>query len=222
MGKDEVKVLGMWASPFCMRVKIALAEKGVTYEEILENDLFGEKSALLLKSNPVHKQVPVLLHGDKPVVESTNIITYIDEVWPSPPLLPACAYERSRARFWADFIDRKVFSAGRGIWMANGEEQVESSKTEFLDILIYLDGTLGDKDYFTGDTFGLVDILLIGVTSWFCVFEKYGNFKVADHYPKLGAWMERCYARQSVLDAQIDSNNLFDLVSMIRQTNGLQ
>ena len=108
MGKDEVKVLSMWASPFCMRVKIALAEKGLAFEEILENDLFGDKSALLLKSNPVHKQVPVLLHGNKPVVESTNIITYIDEVWPSPPLLPACAYERSRARFWADFIDRKV------------------------------------------------------------------------------------------------------------------
>nr|GEZ14023.1 probable glutathione S-transferase [Tanacetum cinerariifolium] len=222
MGKDnEVKVLSMWASPFCMRVKIALAEKGVAYEEIMENDLFGDKSPLLLKCNPVHKQVPVLLHGDKPVLESTNIITYIDQVWTSPALLPACAYEKSRARFWADFIDRKVFSAGREIWMANGE-QVESRKTEFLDILMFLDGTLGDKDYFTDDTFGLVDILLIGVASWFCVFEKYGNFTVEDHYPKLAAWIKRCNARQSVLDAQINSDNLFDMVSMIRQMNGLQ
>lgn len=103
-----MKVLSMWASPYCMRVKIALAEKGVAYEEIFEEDLFGGKSELLLASNPVHKQVPVLLHADKPVVESTNIITYIDQVWPSPPLMPTCAYERSRARFWSDFIDRKV------------------------------------------------------------------------------------------------------------------
>nr|XP_043606843.1 probable glutathione S-transferase [Erigeron canadensis] len=222
MGKDEVKVLSMWASPFCTRVKIALAEKGVAYEEILENDLFGDKSKLLLESNPVHKQVPVLLHNDKPIVESTNIITYIDQVWPSPPLMPACAYERSRTRFWADFIDRKVFSAGRGIWMGKEEEQVEESKKEFLDALMYLDGTLGDKDYFSGDSFGMVDILLIGLTSWFSAFEKYGNFKVEDHYPKLSAWIKRCYARQTVSESIIDSDKVCDLVAMVRQMNGLE
>lgn len=108
MGKDDLKLLSMWASPFCMRVKVALAEKQIPYEEILENDLMGGKSELLLKSNPVHKQVPVLLHGEKPVVESANIIAYLDEVFPAKPLLPECAYERSRARFWADYINRKV------------------------------------------------------------------------------------------------------------------
>lgn len=107
MSKGEVLILDFCFSPFCMRVKIALGEKGVEYES-REEDLFGGKSELLLKSNPIYQKVPVFLHNGKPLCESTTIVTYIDEVWPSPPLLPACAYDRAQARFWADFIDKKV------------------------------------------------------------------------------------------------------------------
>lgn len=107
MTKNGLLVLDFWGSPFCMRVKIALAEKGVAFES-QEEDLFGGKSELLLTSNPVYEKVPVLLHNDKPTVESTNIVTYIDETWASPPLLPACAYGRARARFWAHYVDEKV------------------------------------------------------------------------------------------------------------------
>lgn len=106
---SEVVLLDFCYSPFSMRVKIALAEKGVSYEA-KEEDLFGGKSTLLLKSNPIYEKVPVLLHNAKPVVESTNIVYYIDETWADSTvqLLPSCSYERSKARFWADFIDRKV------------------------------------------------------------------------------------------------------------------
>ena len=108
MSKGEVVLLDCWASPFCMRAKIALEEKGVQHERREEN-LFGGKSELLLKSNPIHQQVPVLLHNGKPISESTIVVGYIDEVWPSStPLLPTCPYERAQARFWADFIDKKV------------------------------------------------------------------------------------------------------------------
>ncbi|KAH9771599.1 hypothetical protein KPL71_012753 [Citrus sinensis] len=106
MSKGEVVLLDCWASPFCLRAKIASAEKGVEYEARAEN-LFGGKSDLLLKSNPIFKKVPVLLHDGKPLCESTIIVNYIDETWPSPPLLPSCASERAKARFWSDFIDKK-------------------------------------------------------------------------------------------------------------------
>lgn len=107
MVKDGVVILDFWGSPFCMRVKIALAEKGVEFES-QEEDLFGGKSDLLLKSNPVYEKVPVLLHNEKPMVESSNIVTYIDETWASPPLMPPSAYGRARARFWAHYVDEKV------------------------------------------------------------------------------------------------------------------
>ena len=98
-----------WASPFAMRVKIALAEKGIEYES-QEEDLMGGKSELLLKSNPIYKKVPVLLHNGKPICESIIILSYIEETWPTPALLPECAYGKSVARFWADYADKKVSS----------------------------------------------------------------------------------------------------------------
>ncbi|THG00339.1 hypothetical protein TEA_030063 [Camellia sinensis var. sinensis] len=103
---DEVILLDFWVSPFATRVKIALAEKGVEYES-REEDL-SNKSPLFLKMNPVHKQVPVLIHNGKPVCESLIIVQYIDEVWNhKSPLLPCDPHQRAQARFWADFVDKK-------------------------------------------------------------------------------------------------------------------
>lgn len=115
MSKGEVVLLDCWISPFCMRVKISLEEKGVAYVSQAE-DLFGGKSELLLTSNP-HGKVPVLLYNGKPVSESTIIVSYIDETWTSSsPLLPACAYGRAQARFWADYIDKKVGLGSLACW----------------------------------------------------------------------------------------------------------
>ena len=103
----EVVLLNFWPSPFGLRVRIALAEKGIKYE-YKEEDL-KNKSPLLLEMNPINKQIPVLIHNGKPVCESLIIVQYIDEVWnDKSPLLPSDPYQRAQARFWADFVDKKV------------------------------------------------------------------------------------------------------------------
>ena len=52
--EDRVVLLDLWASSYAMRVKIALAEKGIEYECKAEN-LF-DKSPQLLEMNPTHKK----------------------------------------------------------------------------------------------------------------------------------------------------------------------
>jgi len=108
-GEDELKLLGMWASPFVLRARLALSFKGLKYEYV-EEEIFGNKGELLVKSNPVHKKVPVLIHNGKPICESQVIVQYIDEIYggAAPSLLPVDPYDRAVARFWAAYIDDKV------------------------------------------------------------------------------------------------------------------
>ncbi|XP_024540449.1 glutathione S-transferase U19 [Selaginella moellendorffii] len=85
---------------------VKLHVQGIEHED-LPQDL-GNKSKLLLESNPVHKKVPVLIHKGKPIAESAIIVHYIDEVWPgTSPLLPQDAFLRAQHRFWTDFFDKK-------------------------------------------------------------------------------------------------------------------
>ena len=108
MSNGEVKLLGAWPSPFVMRARIALNIKSVKYE-FLEEKL-GSKSQLLVQSNPVYKKIPVLIHAGKPICESLIIVEYVDQVWSSGScILPSDPYDRAIARFWATYIDDKVY-----------------------------------------------------------------------------------------------------------------
>jgi glutathione S-transferase len=80
--------------PFCARVRLALAEKGVAYETVAID--LSARPPLLYELNPLGK-VPVLDDGF-PLPESAVILEYLEERFPAPPLLPADPAGRARAR----------------------------------------------------------------------------------------------------------------------------
>lgn len=105
---DGVTLLGAFFSPFVNRVQIAFNLKSVGYN--YNEEIFTSKSDLLLRSNPIHKLVPVLIHKDKIVCESLIIVEYIDQVWTDNgcSILPSDPYDRSVAQIWAAYVDDKI------------------------------------------------------------------------------------------------------------------
>ncbi|PKU61746.1 glutathione S-transferase U17-like [Dendrobium catenatum] len=194
--QDEVKLIGVWASPYVARAMIALNLKGVEYEYIAD-DLFN-KSELLLKSNPVYKLVPVLIHGDKPICESRIIVEYIDQVWASsgPSILPADPYDRAIARFWASYVDDKFFPANRVLFWGKDEKSIAEAKEQFLAALLQLEEAFVNcskgKSFFGGDTINLVDIAVGSFLSWLKAFEIITgtNFLDKKKTPLLVEWAE--------------------------------
>ncbi|KAA8516356.1 hypothetical protein F0562_016649 [Nyssa sinensis] len=166
---EEVKLFGVWASGFSCRVEIALKLKGVKYE-FIEEDL-SNKSDLLLKYNPVHKKIPVLLHNGKPIVESLVILEYIDETWKGNPILPHDPYQKAMARFWAKFLDEKCLPA---LWKAcwSKEDEQEKAMEEASELLKILENELKGKKFFGGDKIGLVDIVANFVGFWVGVIQE--------------------------------------------------
>lgn len=105
--ENKVILHGSFASPYSKRIEIALKLKSIPYQ-LVQEDLHN-KSQTLLRYNPVHKKIPILVHQGKPISESLCIIEYIDETWRNgPDLLPQDPYRRSKVRFWASYIQSHV------------------------------------------------------------------------------------------------------------------
>ncbi|XAR48526.1 Glutathione transferase [Bertholletia excelsa] len=191
-----VKLLGFWASPLALRVEWALKLKGVEYKYI-EEDL-SNKSPLLLQYNPVHKQIPVLVHNGKPVAESLVIMEYIDETWKENPLLPEDPLERARARFWTRFADEKCVPAVKAAFSKQGEEQQKFAK-EARENLKVLEGGLEGRRFFGGETIGFADIAIAWFGIWVPMSGEIIGIKLVDKetMPCLFSWF------QEVLEAPI-------------------
>jgi glutathione S-transferase len=217
--EGQVKLLGTSQSPAVLRVRIALALKGIDYE-FIEEDL-QNKSPLLLQSNPVHKKVPVLLHNGNSVCESMIIVQYIDDAWDTkaPNLMPKDPYARAIARFWAAFVDDKIVPSILGVFTGQGEEQqkaVEESVANFFSLEEAL--RTSSKAYFGGDEIGLVDIALGSMSTWIKVLQKVTDIVLIDpeKMPLLSTWMERFLEADGVKEVMPDPAKLLEFASAMR------
>jgi glutathione S-transferase len=93
------------------KARLVLAEKDLAWEGKLLDLRKGEQHAPnYLKLNP-NAVVPTLVHDGKVIVESTVIIGYLDDAFPSPPLMPGEPFRRAQARLWMKKIDDYLHAA---------------------------------------------------------------------------------------------------------------
>lgn len=102
-----------------------------------------------------------------------------------------------------------------------GEEH-EALRKEFIECLKLLEGELGEKPYFGGETFGYVDVSLIPYYSWFQIYGTYGNLNIEQESPKLIAWAKRCIRnKESVSNTLPDSEKVLGFVQYQRKLLGI-
>jgi len=100
-----MKLVDAARCPYCARVRITLAEKGLDAETV-EVDLF-DRPQWLLELNPPSGRVPVLDDGFT-LPESEVIMGYLEERHPEPALLPGDPAERARARLLVHRFDENL------------------------------------------------------------------------------------------------------------------
>ncbi len=94
---DKLTLHSYLRCPFAMRVRMTLHEKNLEFE-VIEEDLKNFSEALR-KLHPQAK-VPLLVHGSKVIYESSVITEYLDEAFPTPPLMPTDPGLRAETRLW--------------------------------------------------------------------------------------------------------------------------
>ncbi|XP_078151459.1 glutathione S-transferase U18-like [Carex rostrata] len=219
---DKITLIGGWASPFVMRVRIALNLKGISYEMLQET--VGKKSELLLVSNPVYKKIPVLIHNGTPLCESMIIVEYIAETWKSVgmPILPSDLYDRAIARFWTAYVDDKLHGSIiklRKMMKGTPEAEVEAEKmTTTLQLLeeAFWKCSLG-KSFFGGDNIGCLDIAVGSYLGWIKAVEKIVGIKFLDEekVPGLVAWSERFCGHGAVKEIMPDADKLVEFTAVL-------
>ncbi|KAH6774622.1 hypothetical protein C2S52_002384 [Perilla frutescens var. hirtella] len=212
----QVRLHGFWASPYVHRVIWALKLKGVQYEYI-EEDL-PNKSAALLELNPVHKKVPLLVHGGNPVAESVVILNYIEEAWPHhTPLLPKDPHGRATARFWIDFGQQKS-STFWAFFLSSEENREENARKVVETLEMIEDGGLGDKKFFGGDAIGLIDLFYGWLVHWLEPMEKINGVRIleAKTLPRLHRWSLDFKQEPLIKESLPDSAMLLGQLQMVK------
>ncbi len=91
-------------SPFCRKVRLSLAEKKLEVELVEEK--YWEKSTDFLRRNPAGK-VPVLKIDGKILTESAAICEFLEELHPTPALMPTDLDGRYEVRRLVSWFDDK-------------------------------------------------------------------------------------------------------------------
>ncbi len=214
-------------SPYAQKVKIALAEKGIEFECRLPDFLSGEDPEFAA-ANP-RLEVPALVDGETRVFDSTVILEYVEDRWPTPPLLPATPAERARVRMLEEVCDTyyeaivwaameiRVFRRATGEQadrlLARGARQIAGANA-------WLERQLDERPWFNGATFGWGDVAV-------APFVQGAATTGTPPSPgsHLAGWLDRARARPSVaraFEAAAQSMQGFEMVPQLIESGAFK
>jgi RNA polymerase-associated protein len=137
------------------RVRIVMAEKGVT-GEIIDSNL-DDLSDELLEVSP-YAELPVLVDRDVCLYDSVILMEYLDERFPHPPLLPVYPVSRAQIRLFIQRVQKdwcESFDSLLGGKLSESESK--KKKQEFKSQILGLSPILKEMPFFMSEDFSLVD-----------------------------------------------------------------
>jgi glutathione S-transferase/RNA polymerase-associated protein len=212
-------------SPYAQKVKIALREKGVPFEAAMPGGIgAGGAGGDFVAANP-RAEVPAIIDGDVRIFDSTIILEYIEDKWPTPPMLPPTPAERARVRMIEEVMDTHFEPINWGLGeiryfgRAKGElaETIEANAAkQTKGYFLWLEKQLGDQPWMNGAAFGWGDLSVVPYVNGAVGM---GNAPAAGS--KLAAWLARANARQSVVDTVADiatvQGSMTDVAGLVEQ-----
>lgn len=195
-----ITLYGMPLSPFYCKLKIALLEKGVNFEEVLARP--SQKPEVLAHS-PMGKIPWVEING-MPLCESTAIAEWLEDAYPTAALLPPTpngrAWARQLALMWdlyaapacRPFLLHKVFAAPLDeAARADGQAAVEKALQAIARLAKF-------APWLTGDTFTLADVSAAAVLPMVDLVSDVLNEDLLVHLPGADVYRRHLLQRRSV------------------------
>ena len=187
-------------SPYAQKIRILLREKRLAFE-YLTPDAAGAAGVDLTRVNP-RAEVPSLVHEGAVIFDSTIILEYLEERFPTPAMMPAAPAARARARMIEEVCDTHWEAINWGLGEirffhrggdALGPTLRAAAEEQVGHMHAWLAGELGEQTWLSGEAFGWGDLAAlpyVTMSSMFGVEPPTGS--------KLAAWLARGRARPSV------------------------
>lgn len=158
-----LKLCGFAVSNYYNKVKLALLEKGVDFEEEL---VWANRAPALLERSPLGK-VPFMEVDGKPLCESQVMVDYIESAYPQTPLLPADPFAAAKVRELIVFMElhlelvaRELY--GEAFFGGTVSDEIKTRTQKLLARNIKAFGKLASfSPFVAGDTFTIADCAAI-------------------------------------------------------------
>jgi glutathione S-transferase len=168
-----IKLHGFAVSNYYNKVKLALLEKGIAFEEVYNR---ATKDADTLALSPLGK-IPFIQTEHGALCESQVIVDYLEDLKPEPALLPADPWQRAKIRELIAFLETHVELTARRLYPqaffgGSVPEDVITQTRRDLERMIAAFGRLARfGPYLAGDRFtyadcaGLVHLPLVSLAT---------------------------------------------------------